>query len=245
MGAAAAGAVAAVRRPPMLLAAASQLATRVNFHVPKGACDCHTHIFGDLQRYPMVPSRGYTPEAASVDEMRALHRALHVDRVVIVQPSVYGADNSGLLDALRQLGPRARGVAVIDDQTSDAALAGMDHAGVRGIRINLATAGQSDPAAARQRFQAAVERIKGRRWHIQIYAQLPVIAAVKDQVMASPVPVVFDHFGAAQAALGLAQPGFDALLDMVRTSLNVLGNCLATVVIARWEGEFDDRKASA
>jgi len=37
--------------------------------------------------------------------------------------------------------------------------------------------------------------------------------------------------------------GVDALLDMARTSVNVLGNCLASVVIARWEGEFDDAKA--
>jgi proton glutamate symport protein len=38
--------------------------------------------------------------------------------------------------------------------------------------------------------------------------------------------------------------GIDALMDMLRTSLNVLGNCLATVVIARWEGEFDDSAAA-
>jgi proton glutamate symport protein len=39
--------------------------------------------------------------------------------------------------------------------------------------------------------------------------------------------------------------GIDAVLDMLRTSVNVLGNCLATVVIARWEGEFPDSTASA
>jgi proton glutamate symport protein len=39
--------------------------------------------------------------------------------------------------------------------------------------------------------------------------------------------------------------GVDALLDMARTSVNVLGNCLASVVIARWEGEFDEQKAAA
>jgi proton glutamate symport protein len=39
--------------------------------------------------------------------------------------------------------------------------------------------------------------------------------------------------------------GIDALMDMVRTSLNVLGNCLATVVIARWEGEFVDQPSAA
>ncbi len=38
--------------------------------------------------------------------------------------------------------------------------------------------------------------------------------------------------------------GIDALLDMVRTSVNVLGNCLATVVVARWEGAFDDRNSA-
>jgi predicted TIM-barrel fold metal-dependent hydrolase len=203
-------------RREALFAAVAAAATRLRLNVPKGACDCHTHIFGDPQRFPMVAGRTYTPAPAPVAELQALHRALHMDRVVIVQPSVYGTDNSCLLDAIRQLGSRARGVAVIDDQTTDAALAEMDRAGVRGIRINLATAGQNDPAAAGQRLQAAVERVKGRHWHIQIYAQLPVIAAVREQVMASPVPVVFDHFGAAQAALGVGQPGFDALLNMVR-----------------------------
>src|SRR3954470_24183743 len=37
--------------------------------------------------------------------------------------------------------------------------------------------------------------------------------------------------------------GVDELMDMARTSVNVIGNCLATVVVARWEGEFDDRRA--
>jgi len=39
--------------------------------------------------------------------------------------------------------------------------------------------------------------------------------------------------------------GVDALMDMARTSVNVLGNCLASAVVARWEGEFDDQKAAA
>ncbi|WP_199117428.1 dicarboxylate/amino acid:cation symporter [Pedobacter sp. ASV28] len=34
--------------------------------------------------------------------------------------------------------------------------------------------------------------------------------------------------------------GIDELMDMARTSVNVIGNCLATVVIAKWEGEFDE-----
>jgi predicted TIM-barrel fold metal-dependent hydrolase len=199
------------------LLAASQPSTPVNFAVPAGTCDSHTHIFGDPQQFPLSPNRGYTPEPASVAEMRTLHRALHVDRVVIVQPSIYGTDNSCTLDAIKQFGNRARGIAVIDEKVSSSALDAMDRAGVRGVRINLGTSGQSDPQVARQRFQEASQWIKGRNWHIQIYTQPSVIAAIRDLVEASPMPVVFDHFGGAHAELGVAQPGFDALLDLVRS----------------------------
>lgn len=217
IGAAVAGAAALVRRPTTLLAKASQPATPVHFDVPAGACDCHTHIFGDPRRFPLTPSRMYTPETASIEEMHALHRALHTDRVVIVQPSIYGTDNACTLDAIKQLGSNARGVAVIDDKTPDAALDEMDRGGIRGIRVNLETAGLTDPAAGRQRLQAPIERVRGRHWHVQVYTRLSVIEGLKDQVLASPIPIVFDHFGGAQASLGVRQPGFDVLLNLVRT----------------------------
>ena len=201
-----------------MLASVSQPATPLNFDVPARACDCHVHVFGDPQRFPFSSSRTYTPEPASVKEMRILHRALHKDRVVIVNPSVYGTDNSCTLDAVKQLGSSARAVAVIDDKTSEAALDEMDRAGVRGIRINLETSGQADPAVARQHLQAGVERIKGRKtWHLQVYARLSVIEGTRDLIEAAPIPVVFDHFGGAKAALGVAQPGFETLLKLLRS----------------------------
>jgi predicted TIM-barrel fold metal-dependent hydrolase len=136
---------------------------------------------------------------------------------VIVQPSVYGTDNACTLDAIRQLGPSARGVAVIDDNTPESTLDEMSRAGVRGMRLNLETGGVTDPAVARQRFQRAVERIRHRNWHIQIYTRLRVVEGIKDLVGEAAVPVVFDHFGGAQASLGIQQAGFEALLDLVRT----------------------------
>jgi predicted TIM-barrel fold metal-dependent hydrolase len=196
---------------------ASQPSTAVAFDVPPGACDCHTHIFGDPRRFPFTAERVYTPEPASIDEMRRLHRALRTTRVVIVQPSVYGSDNRCTLDAISQLGPGARGIAVIDDDTSDTALDLMGRGGIRGIRINLETAGQTDPAVGRRRLQAAIGRVKARNWNIQIYTRLSVIDGLADLVSQSPVPIVFDHFGGAQASLGIRQPGFDALVNLVRT----------------------------
>src|SRR5688572_15403563 len=159
-------------------AAAPQPRTKVSFDVPPGACDCHVHVFGDPKKYPFFAGRTYTPEIASVDELRQMLSALRLERVVIVQPSVYGTDNTCTLDGMRELGDRARGVAVIDDKTTDAQLDAMAKAGIRGIRLNLATAGISDPTVARQRFENAIARVRNRGWHIQFNTQLPVIEAL-------------------------------------------------------------------
>jgi predicted TIM-barrel fold metal-dependent hydrolase len=199
------------------LASPSQPATPVNFDVPAGACDCHTHIHADPAKFPFFSGRVYTPEPASPEEMTALHKALHIDRVVIVTPSVYGTDNSATLFGMKARGASARGVAVIDEKTPDGDLDAMNQAGIRGIRLNLATGGVNDPSVGRPRFQAAVERVKNRNWHVQLYTSLPMISAIKDLVATSPVPVVFDHFGGAQAELGAEQPGFSDLLELVKS----------------------------
>jgi len=198
-------------------ATASQPSTPVNFELPAGACDCHTHIHGDPAKFPFFDGRVYTPELASPEEMSALHKALHIERVVIVTPSVYGTDNSATLFGMMARGATARGIAVIDDKTPEAELDAMGKAGFRGIRLNLATGGVADPNVGRPRFLAAVERVKNRNWHIQLYTGLPMISALRESFAASPVPVVFDHFGGAQAALGVDQPGFADLVELVKS----------------------------
>ena len=199
------------------LATAAQPSTPVNFDLPAGACDCHTHIHGDPAKFPFFSGRVYTPEPASPEEMAALHKALHIERVVIVTPSVYGTDNSATLFGIKARGAAARGVAVIDDKTPEADLDAMAQAGIRGIRLNLATGGTNDPNVGRARLQAGIERVKARGWHVQLYTSLAMITALKDAFAASPVPIVFDHFGGAQATLGVEQPGFSDLLDLVKS----------------------------
>jgi predicted TIM-barrel fold metal-dependent hydrolase len=207
----------ATMRTRTVLAKASQPATPVNFDVPAGACDCHTHIHGDPEKFPFFSGRVYTPEMALPEEMAALHRALHVQRVVIVTPSIYGTDNSATLFGMNARGADARGVAVIDEKTPESELDAMGRAGMRGIRLNLATTGVNDPSVGRQRFQTAVERMKSRSWHVQLNTNLAMISAMKDLVAASPVPVVFDHFGGARAELGPQQPGFAELVELIRS----------------------------
>ena len=140
-------------------AKAVQPATPVNFDVPANACDCHTHIHGDVEKFPFFAGRVYTPEPASPEEMAALHKALHMQRVVIVTPSVYGTDNSATRFGMKARGADARGVAVIDDKTPESDLDAMQQDGFRGIRLNLATGGVNDPNVGRPRFSA--KRVAG------------------------------------------------------------------------------------
>lgn len=212
-----AGTAGLLRRADALFATGAQPATKINFQVPTGACDCHVHVFGDRQRYPFFAGRTYTPDTATVEELRKLHAALRIDRVIIVQASVYGTDNTCTLDAIRELGTRARGVAVIDANTTDATLDRMaKDGGIRGVRLNLSQVRITDPAAALEAFQAAANRARARGWHVQFNTSLSVIDAIAQQLLASPVPVVFDHFGGARGRAGVNQPGFAALVNLVK-----------------------------
>jgi predicted TIM-barrel fold metal-dependent hydrolase len=201
------------------VAAGAEGRTAVDFDVPRGACDCHVHVFGDPAKFPFAEKRIYTPPQASVDQLLELQRDLHLERVVVVQPSVYGTDNACTVDAVRRMGARARGVAVIDKTTPRQTLEEMAAAGIRGVRLNLETntAGRFDPADAKAVLDTTAEQIRGLNWHVQIYTRTSVIAALKDHLARMPFPVVIDHFGRGNPAQGPAQPDFVALLDLVRS----------------------------
>lgn len=184
--------------------------------LPAGACDCHTHVFLDPRAYPWSPARRYTPPPASTASLAAWHDALGIARVVVVQPSVYAVDNAATLHALRVLGPaRARGVAVIDAATTVAELQSLHALGVRGVRVNLEIDRASDVAAATAQLRETAARVAPLGWHVQVYANLPLLAACRAVLRALPVPVVLDHFAGAHAADGLAQPGLREVLELV------------------------------
>ncbi len=217
LGAALAFGFGGLSGPGLRAQAASTVRTPLKLDMPPGACDCHVHVFPDPAKFPFWNGRIYTPPVATADDLLALQKALRLDRVVIVTPSVYGTDNAATLDGIRQLGPaRARGVAVIGPNTTSAELDAMQAGGIRGIRANLETGGVTDPVAAKAILDAAVKRIEGRGLHLQVYARLSLIAALKSELGQVPVPVVFDHFAGVEAARGVEQTGFDAVVDLVK-----------------------------
>ncbi len=191
----------------------------VTFEIPHGACDCHVHVFGPVEQFPFAQKRIYTPPPASVERLLDLQSDLHLERVVVVQPSVYGTDNACTLDAIRRLGARARGIAVIDRAASRKSLEEMAAGGIRGVRLNLETnsAGRFDASDAKSVLDSAADQIAGLGWHVQMYTRPSVIAALRDHILRMSFPVVLDHFGRADPAQDHGAPDFVALLDLMRS----------------------------
>lgn len=183
------------------------------FQFPAGACDCHAHVFGPQQQYPLAPSHGYVPPPASIEDYVRMLRTIGCERAVIVNPSIYGTDNRCTVDALRSGQFQFRGVAVIDDQTTDSELEDMHQAGVRGVRLNLKSKGSTYGLDAAPRL---AERIKARGWHLQFFMDIRTMLDIDQQLVKLPVDIVIDHFGHVDAADGVAAPGFQTLLRLAR-----------------------------
>lgn len=178
--------------------------------LPALAVDCHMHVFGPFDRYPLSPERAYNVPPAPLAAHEAMKRAVGLERTVLVQPSGYGTDNRLMLDALTTLGPRGRGIAVVEVDAPEVELDAMHAAGVRGVRLNLVSLRRrySEPARLIGEF---TRRLQPRGWHLQVFGESALIAALEPALAAAAVDVVVDHMGLPEAGDGLEQPGFQAL----------------------------------
>lgn len=179
--------------------------------LPKNACDCHFHVFGDENGQPFTPHRSYTPAPASLKAFQKVQKTLGLSRGVIVQPSVYGADNSTTLQALKEGGNKLRGVVVIDADAGMDELQAMHDLGVRGVRVNLifkSGVEVSDVAAL-------AKKVAVLGWHLQLLIDITEFADLYETVVSLPVDVVIDHMGHMPTSSGLDHPGFVDLLRLL------------------------------
>jgi len=184
------------------------------FELPPKSCDSHCHVFGPAARFPFSPDRKYEPTDSPKETLAALHLRLGLERAVIVQASAHGTDNSAMLDALAWRPQVYRGVAIIDSDTDDRTLEDMRQAGVRGIRFNFVKSlgGYPDPA----QFRAAVDRAAALGWHVVLHLKGEDLLTLKEEIARLSLPFVVDHMGRVDIALGVQQPAFTALLELVR-----------------------------
>jgi len=179
---------------------------------PAGATDCHAHVFGPQQKFPYVANAAYIPPDALTADYVAMLKNNGCDRGVLVQPSVYGTDNSAMVDALRSGLHTLRGIAVVAADISDRELEDLHAAGVRGVRINLASATEGLTLADGARL---APRLKALGWHLQFYLDLPKMPEAEVQLARLPITIVIDHFARCPAQDGTTSSAFQALLRLV------------------------------
>ena len=161
-------------------------------------CDSHVHVIGPIDEIPAAGDADLSRAAGLARRTSRQRRAeRHFERFVIVQPSFYGADNTVLLETLDALGPRGRGVAVIDPaQTSKAMLDGYAARGVCGLRINLYSPGKASGGRLARDFAAMADLATAMGWHVEVIAPIAILAETARAARTrTDVTVVIDHYG--------------------------------------------------
>ncbi len=178
---------------------------------PPGATDCHFHIFGDPKQYPLSPHRMYEPSDAPVARYLRMANTLGIERMVVVNGSPYGSDNSCILDAIKAFGTsRSRGVAVVEPDVTTTQLRSLYEQGIRGIRINLITG--RTPISALPDF---VKLVKPLGMHVQLWIKGERLGEIADVLPQIDVPVVLDHMGQVPTSLGMDHANFRTLMTML------------------------------
>lgn len=179
------------------------------------ACDCHVHVF-DPKRFAYAQARRFTPGEATAVQLQAHLRQVGIQRVVLVQPSVYAAQNSCLLNALLTLGRRARGVAVVSEKTTEDEFSQLDSAGVCAARINLVVDHLESSSLALQKLREIEARMPPA-WHVQLHVSAAVLGDLMSHIASSARHYVLDHLGLPDVSRGTQDPSWTRQLELVRS----------------------------
>lgn len=180
----------------------------------EGACDCHIHVFED--RYPLAPTATFKPPHAPAADYREMQSALGLQRVIVVQPTGYAFDNTCTLEAMRQLGPGARGVAVVQPEVNETELMRLDAAGMKGVRFMMLPGGVLPWSA----LEPLADRIARLGWNINLQLDGRELAVHEETLSQLPCRLVIDHLG---KFLGPVTPESEGFLALRRLLDN--GNC--------------------
>lgn len=170
--------------------------------------------------FPLHPSHPYRPQKADLVDLLRFEKSQGIDHVCLIAFSVYGDDNSSLLDALRRLKGRARGVVCVDPTTKTRAeLESMHRLGVRGVRLNLhTTLKRPEVAALSAQLRQYADLIRPLNWALQIFCAMDQIEGLAPIIPTLGVPVIFDHMGQPAASLPPQQQrGYREFLDLLRS----------------------------
>jgi len=193
--------------------------SRPLFGPPPGAVDAHCHVFGPGERFPYAPERKYTPCDAPKEKLWALRDYLGFERNVLVQATCHGTDNRALIDALDDARGRARGVATVGHDVSDAELRALDAAGVRGLRFNFVR--RLVDVTPQEVLAGIARRVAPLGWHVVIYFEAADLPGLYAFLASLPTTIVIDHMGRPDVTQPVDGPGFELFVRLMREHPNV------------------------
>ena len=198
--------------------------TPAKFDVPEGAIDCHAHVFGPESKYPYSTARGYTPPDAPLETYLALHKSLgNIKRAVLTQPSVYGTDNSCMLDAVEKMDGKFLAVVAVGADVTDKELEDLHARGARGARVNLVDKG-GNPFNGMNAVRKFTERLKDLGWHLEVLIHVHEFEDIRATMNSMAVDVSVGHLGYMKTDNGIDHPRFLEFLNLMRD-----GNCWTKV----------------
>ena len=185
--------------------------------LPAGATDTHAHICGPKSQYAYFSERVYTPPDCLLPAYSHMLKTLGVERAVLVQPSVYGTDNTAMLDAMKVAGPSFRGVGVVADDISETELKALHASGVRGVRVNIVDVPNRKPGTLpMETLKKLANKVKPFGWHMEFLAHVDEFPDLDNMLDGFPVDTVYGHLGYMKTDKGIAHPGFQALLRLMK-----------------------------
>ena len=209
-----------------------------DFKLPEGAVDAHCHVFGPKAEFPFAPERKYTPCDAGKDKLFELRDFLGFSRNVIVQATCHGKDNSAMVDACRAGGELCRGIASVGADVSDAELAEMDAAGVRGVRFNFVK--RLVDATPKEVFTGIAERIKELGWHIVVYFEAADLEELVPFLESLPTPLVVDHMGRPDVTKGVDHPDFQRFIGLMERNETIWSKVTCPERLTKQGPPYDD-----
>ena len=183
---------------------------------PANTCDSQFHVFGDPDRYPPRPEAPFKMPSATIDAALKMHRALGIERGVIVQATTYGADHSVVLDALEQAGPNYRGCAnaIALKERDDGYIEELHAAGVRGARFTFRK--ELGVGLSPEEFRRAADRLRELGWYVKIQPEKNGILDSVELYENLDIPVLIDHLGRADANLGVDDPNVQKTIELLK-----------------------------